>query len=370
MNTISIGSLNDLITTYAEQSSVIDLEDIIHCIKCNRIDMFDYLVTNYVFQSEEYYMHYFMIFAARYGHLSILEHIMKYHYNENILTEDQYSIIMDNSVIYGHLDTLIWLYDKRSINCSMWAIIQATQRGHLKIIKWLHQKGLGITAYIMIMDACCKNGHLGIVKWLHENNTTGCTISAMDQAAGNGHLDIVTFLHENRTEGCTTNAMNDAARNGFLDVVKWLHENRTEGCTTKAMDLAACNGHLDIVKWLHENRTEGCTTFTIDLAVCNGHFEIVKFLRENRTEGCTALAFDYATMNNSLDILKFLYVNYKHLVTKVHRETYEMLIPFLQADFRALFTRIEKEMIVKEFLCKKIVYHPSSCYIKRIVGRF
>ncbi|KAI8847262.1 hypothetical protein BC829DRAFT_396815 [Chytridium lagenaria] len=76
----------------------------------------------------------------------------------------------------------------------------------------------------------------------------------MNQAAMRGHLDIVKFLHEHRSEGCTTHGIDSAARNGHLDIIRFLHENRSEGCTTSAMDNAAGYGHFEIVKFLHYSR--------------------------------------------------------------------------------------------------------------------
>ncbi|KAF1774155.1 Ankyrin repeat-containing domain [Phytophthora cactorum] len=102
----------------------------------------------------------------------------------------------------------------------------------------------------------------------------------MDAAALRGHLEVIKWLHENRSEGCSVHAMDSAAAGGHLDVVQWLHENRTEGCTTGAMDTAAAGGHLTTVQWLWSNRTEGCTTVAVDFAIYNGHFPVVKWFSE------------------------------------------------------------------------------------------
>ena len=204
-----------------------------------------------------------------------------------------------------------------------------------------------------------KSGNLeGVIQW--HNDGKEITYEAMDEAAENGHLNIVKWLHENRTEGCSTKAIDDAAGNGFLDVVKWLHENRTEGCTTSAIDLAAISGHFDIVKFLHENRTEGCTNKAFD-GIFNPSFYLDFSTYYKQKEKIDS---------NNKTILKFLYNNYKHLVTKVNDNTYEKLLPLIQEDFRKKFEKIEKENIVREFLSKKLVYHPSSCYMKRIVDNF
>ena len=139
------------------------------------------------------------------------------------------------------------------------------------------------------------------------------------------------------------------------------------------IEWAAINGYLDVIQWLLENRSlqeNYCATSIMQYAAFYGHLDVVKFLHENRTEGCTQIAMDYASCNSNTEILEFLYNNYKHLVTKVNDKTYEDLLPFIQEDFRKVFRKIEKENIVREFISKKLVYHPSSCYMKRIVDNF
>lgn len=136
------------------------------------------------------------------------------------------------------------------------------------------------------------------------------------------------------------------------------------------MDLAAENGRLDIVKWLHEHRIEGCTTKAMDNAAGNGHLEVVKWLHGYRTEGCSAWAFSYAIRGDHRNTIEFLYDNYKHLVTKVTDATYMKLLPLIQENFKKTYVKIEKENIVRDFIAKKLVYHPTSPYMKRIVDSF
>ena len=156
---------------------------------------------------------------------------------------------------------------------------EAATRGDLDLIKKYHKQGKQCT--ISAINNAAENGHLQVVEWLHYNRKDGCTKNAMHRAAMNGHLTMVEWLHRNRSEGCTRDAMDHAAKNGHLQIIQWLHHNRTEGCTKNAMDAAARNGHLDIVEWLHMNRLEGCTHTAINLAAENDYPEIVKFLHRH-----------------------------------------------------------------------------------------
>lgn len=170
--------------------------------------------------------------------------------------------------------------------------------------------------------------------------------------------------------GLTMTAIDKSVRHGNLDFIKILH-NHDHKCTTEAMDTAAFFGHLEIITFLHEHRTEGCTTEAMDNAAMNGHFGVVQWLHENRTEGCTELAFNViASRLDYKEQLLFLYNNYKHVVPKVNEETYKKLLPFIEEDFKRTFKKIEKQNIVREFLAKQVVYHPTSSYVKRIVNSF
>jgi ankyrin repeat protein len=156
----------------------------------------------------------------------------------------------------------------------------AAKNGYLNWILEMERLGIDMFFTKNAMDWAAKKGHLEVIKYLHEKRKEGCTTYAMNWAAGNGHLEVIKYLHEKRKEGCTIDAMNWAAKNGHLEVVKYLHEKRNEECTTDAMDYAARNGHLEIVVWLHENRTEGYTTNAMDWAAKNGHLKVVKYLRK------------------------------------------------------------------------------------------
>ncbi|AVK76284.1 Ankyrin repeat domain containing protein [Pandoravirus neocaledonia] len=194
----------------------------------------------------------------------------------------------------GHLDAVAWLYardlvkDKETdpANGGATALDVAAANGHMKVIRFLHEKddgtqrhGLTATA---AMDNAAERGHLHIVCFLDQHRSEGCTPAAMDWAAFHGHVAIVAFLHERRSEGCTTWAMDAAAANGHLRVVAYLDQHRDEGCTTAAMDGAAAKGHLDVFAYLYWHRAEGCTENALLDAQAGGHWDIVDFIEKHK----------------------------------------------------------------------------------------
>ena len=159
--------------------------------------------------------------------------------------------------------------------------------------------------------------------------------------------------------------MNHAAGNGHLNVVKYLHEHRSEGCTDFAIDYAAKNGHLEVIKFLDKHRSEGCTRYAMDDAARNGHLEVVKYLHENRSEGCSRRAFESC----SPQILQFLCENYYNIVKTLDEQTYnEKVLPIAVKKLRRSMKLLQKLTIIETFLCKQLVWAPTSSYIKRITN--
>lgn len=156
-----------------------------------------------------------------------------------------------------------------------------------------------------------------------------------------------------------------ALENGDLATIIAKH-NSGSAFNAHIMDRAAQLGYLDIVKFLHENRTEGCSNGAMDLAAEHGHIHVVKFLQENRTEGCT----EYAIVNGNLEIVEYLLPFYPQYIKKLNDEQYEKVIPIIQKMFAGTFSKIKKENIVKEFLAKRLIYHPTASYMKRLVDNF
>ena len=120
----------------------------------------------------------------------------------------------------------------------MAALLMASYRGHLKIVKYLIDNGANINSEnddIPALLMASYRGHLEIVKYLvgkgadvnikDQNGTT-----ALINASGQGHIEIVKYLvgkgadvHTKNIEGKT--ALLWASDNGNLDIVEYLVEN-------------------------------------------------------------------------------------------------------------------------------------------------
>ncbi len=115
-------------------------------------------------------------------------------------------------------------------------------------------------------------------------------------------------------------------------------------CWESAMYMAVYDGRLDIVQWLYSNQSEGEVHYMMKLAATLDHLDILQFLyNHNKTIKC---------------------------IQEMNENTYEKVLPFILLDFRKMFDHIQKQVTVREFIRKKIVYHPHSSYMRRIVSEF
>ncbi|OQR86344.1 hypothetical protein ACHHYP_10635 [Achlya hypogyna] len=169
---------------------------------------------------------------------------------------------------------------------------------------------VGATCSVWALDEASERGHEGMVRLLHAVGNAGCTTHAMDYAAANGHLNIVQFLHQHRTEGCSLFAMTGAIMHGHLHVVRYLNTHRREGYNPRAMDLAAAKGYLDVITYVHNHRREGCTRDALTSAAKHGHASIVALLDQHRDEGCVNEAFVAAAGQGHLEVVRYLWATH------------------------------------------------------------
>ena len=98
----------------------------------------------------------------------------------------------------------------------------------------------------------------------------------------------------------------------------------------------------------------------MDDAARNGHLEVVKYLHENRSEGCRR-AFESC----SPQILQFLCENYYNIVKTLDEQTYnEKKCYLLLSKTETIYEITSKLTIIETFLCKQLVWTPTSSYIK------
>jgi ankyrin repeat protein len=137
--------------------------------------------------------------------------------------------------------------------------IWASQKGKLRLVKWVLRNGANIHAFDDgALRYASRNGHLEVVKYLVEQ---GADIHADDDgalrwASVNGHLEVVKYLVE---KGANIHAENDyalrwASGNGHFEVVKYLLEKgaNVHALNDDALRWASEFGHLQVVKYLLE----------------------------------------------------------------------------------------------------------------------
>lgn len=174
-------------------------------------------------------------------------------------------------------------------------------------------------------------------------------MSLIGIAAFNG--DYETFVSEHNKKGLdkteAAHMMNRVIEYGHLEIVRFLHVGRRKD---KSFDLilAARFGRLDIVQYFIENRYDPTW---MDWDVEDALFE----------------AIEYEQWEVAYDLFHRLPL---HSIPEMSRFRYNKLIPFIQEHFAETFDRIRRENIVREFLAKKLVYHPTSSYVKRVVESF
>ncbi|KAG9403325.1 hypothetical protein AC1031_005970 [Aphanomyces cochlioides] len=144
----------------------------------------------------------------------------------------------------------------------------------------------GVKFSAMNFSVAAKNNNVDLLAFLHNlHPDISLPLDVMETAAARGHLDLVRYLYENGLGGYTTAAMNEAARNGHLEVVKFLYLHRLEGCNIEsAMAEAARSGHLDVVRFLNTNGYEERDGFILIEAIENGQTDVATFLYQNGYE--------------------------------------------------------------------------------------
>ncbi|OQS03726.1 hypothetical protein THRCLA_21086 [Thraustotheca clavata] len=213
-----------------------------------------------------------------------------------------YNLVMDIAAENGHLEMTKYLHATGN-NASSHEVIDLAAAAMENM--WFEELCDVLEYPIALTNAAIAGGH-------------ACACSGIDRAAGKGHLNIVKWLHQNLREGCGDKVARNVIKNGHVEVLKYLKAhglvNSDEFCTGDArglnmikylhecelkftgtvMDKVAAEGDLESIKYLHEHSTKGCTTRAMDFAAQNGHLEVEKFLHENRAEGCTTKSMNYS----------------------------------------------------------------------------
>jgi ankyrin repeat protein len=225
---------------------------------------------------------YVHVWIIKNGSLEILEWLESNNYK--ISDANQYFAVENNSGCLGNIATergdlkiMKWMYSKHCLS-NYWTFILAARNGNLENMKWL--KSIDYDANMVhrdTFDAAASNGNLENMKWL---KSIGCPFGhfTLPNAAINGNLENMKWLVKEISSLADMNYKSmilEAAYNGNLENMKWLVER---GCTldSKVLYWAAENGNLENIKWLI---SKGCKFHDITfVASRSGNLDTMKWM--------------------------------------------------------------------------------------------
>ncbi|RHY51134.1 hypothetical protein DYB26_008311 [Aphanomyces astaci] len=209
--------------------------------------------TLYRFRRREVFTPACLVYLAKHGSLRVLAYL---HAVGCTAFTPQ---VMDAAAQYGHLSLVQFLHTHR-LGCTTAAMNGAARSGHLDIVKFLHaHRSEGCTS--AAMDGAANNGYVDVVKFLHAHCKDTCDMdSALKLATDKGHLEIVRFLHDLDDANNVLNVLVWAARKGHLDIVKYMQETHKEAIVRfnhHVIYTATERGHTDIVEYLTDGARGG-----------------------------------------------------------------------------------------------------------------
>ena len=101
---------------------------------------------------------------------------------------------MDFAAKSGHLQIIEYLNMYRGEKCTDWAMLYAAGLNHFEIVKYLHEHA-GIQCTAKAMNKAAEVGNLGIVRYMCENDLESVNVqSALVVAGDTGQEHVVAYL--------------------------------------------------------------------------------------------------------------------------------------------------------------------------------
>lgn len=273
-------------------------------------------------------------YAAKYGHLHILNYLERWKGNRQISSSYKYDAC-NKAAEYGQLDCLKWL-KARDFPCFEHVCDNAAKKGHLHILVWARSLDPPCPWSETTSYLAAKEGHLHILEWMYHQDppcpwSERITTNAVyfnngkllewlknknhpslwnDDLTCSTSLDMLKWLRNlnppcpwseytlinaatkrdwdlfiwAREHGCPWNEKTCAAiastRN--LNMLQWSVE-RDCPWNEKTCSEAAAHGYLDILQWARER---GCpwNEKTVAKALTGGYMDIFNWAKE---QGCS-----------------------------------------------------------------------------------
>ncbi len=177
-------------------------------------------------------------YAAKYGHLEVIQFAFANNYNMSI-----YGNIIGSILVNEANDWIsVKCYDDHP------AHIYAAKYGHVEILQWA--KDNEMTEKFNLCNIAAAYGHLNMLQWAR-NNGYEWYVDVCHHAAENGHLDILQWA---RANGCPWDSWTSvcAAECGQLDILQWVLAN---GCEYNSLAFirAEYGPYSDVIQWLLDN---------------------------------------------------------------------------------------------------------------------
>ena len=150
------------------------------------------------------------------------------------------------------LELLKWAREEKKCDWDVGTIWAAAEQGNLEMVKYCVVKKCAISTLTCAFAA--KNGHLKVLKYLHEKVKAPWDSETANWAAHNGHLHILEYLVERKFDQFDVLACRNAAMYGHLDCLKYLRETAKVPWNSGAFaSVTHANRHPECVRYLLDN---------------------------------------------------------------------------------------------------------------------
>ena len=205
------------------------------------------------------------------------------------------------------LELLKWAREEKKCDWDVGTIWAAAEQGNLEMVKYCVVKKCAISTLTCAFAA--KNGHLKVLKYLHEKVKAPWDSETAAWAARNGHLHILEYLVKRKFDNYNEDACACAANGGHLECLKYLHEEVKAPWDWQTAAWAAEEGHLHILEYLVERKFYNYNACACEYAAKKGHLDCLKFLHETAKAPWNFFAVKYAHENNQPECLQYLLDN-------------------------------------------------------------
>jgi ankyrin repeat protein len=209
-----VENFGDLIELFEDE----DIDEVAYyAIKYNNLRLLQYAISRGTNKRSV------LVWASQEGHLDIVKYLISQDANVNVYMNDA----LLRAIKSGHVEVVKYLVSAGA-DVDNGAVEIATRRGDLDIIKYLVSRGAEVDP-TLLETASVYGGHLDIVQYLvleEGVDVNADNDEALIAASERGHLEIVKFLVSQGADANNDYVLQVARINDQLDVVAFLVSHR------------------------------------------------------------------------------------------------------------------------------------------------